>query len=349
MLGLFERKDVLSGLFYLAAVSAWMRFVEKPCPHRYMVSLVLYVAALLSKSIAVTLPAALLIWHWWKQERITSTDLLRLVPFFIVGLAITIGDLSFYRPREAMSFDYSLVERSLIASRALWFTLVNWYGRRIYRSSIRVGIFMSPTRWLGGIWSPLSRWWSPFGTSRSQFGRGPLVGALFFAVTLSPVLGFVNYGYMEYAFVADRFQYLAGIGVIAVVIGSAAYSVRGLPGLWQKGALGVAAVALVVLGMLTWRQASVYRDNETLNRHIIALNPQARSAHLNLGDALYKQGRYEEALEATRVAVEQRPNHFKTYANLGAILVKPGRFEEAETHLRRAIALNPQARVPTST
>ena len=339
-----ERKDVLSGLFYLAAVSAWMRFVEKPCPHRYMVSLVLYVAALLSKSIAVTLPAALLIWHWWKQERITSTDLLRLVPFFIVGLAITIGDLSFYRPREAMSFDYSLVERSLIASRALWF----YAGKLVWPTNLSV---IYP-RWDIHVANPLAWGYLVAAVAlvvalwhfRSQFGRGPLVGALFFAVTLSPVLGFVNYGYMEYAFVADRFQYLAGIGVIAVVIGSAAYSVRGLPGLWQKGALGVAAVALVVLGMLTWRQASVYRDNETLNRHIIALNPQARSAHLNLGDALYKQGRYEEALEATRVAVEQRPNHFKTYANLGAILVKPGRFEEAETHLRRAIALNPQAR-----
>ena len=274
----------------------------------------------------------------------TSTDLLKLVPFFIVGLAITIGDLSFYRPREAMSFDYSLVERSLIASRALWF----YAGKLLWPTNLSV---IYP-RWDIHVADPLAWGYLVAAAAlvvalwhfRSQFGRGPLVGALFFAVTLSPVLGFVNYGYMQYAFVADRFQYLAGIGIIAVVIGSAAYSVRGLPGLWQKGALSVAVVALVVLGMLTWRQASVYRDNETLNRHIIALNPQARSAHLNLGDALYEQGRYEEALEATRVAIEQDPNHFKTYANLGAILVRLGRFEEAETHLRRAIALNPQAR-----
>ena len=101
---IIERKDVLSGLVYLVAVLAWMRFVEKPCPRRYMASLVLYVAALLSKSIEVTMPAALLIWHWWKQERMTSTDLLRLVPFFIVGLAVTIGDLSFYRPRGGYVF-----------------------------------------------------------------------------------------------------------------------------------------------------------------------------------------------------------------------------------------------------
>ena len=92
-----ERKDVLSGLFYLAAVLTYMRFVEQSKPRRYAGSLALYAAGLLSKSIVVTLPVALLIWHWWKQGRVTSTDLLRLVPFGVVGLVITVGDLSFSR------------------------------------------------------------------------------------------------------------------------------------------------------------------------------------------------------------------------------------------------------------
>ena len=145
-----------------------------------------------------------------------------------------------------MSFDYSLVERSLIASRALWF----YAGKLLWPTNLSViyprwDIHVAdPLAWgylVAAVALVISLW-----HFRSQFGRGPLVGALFFAFTLSPVLGFVNYGYMEYAFVADRFQYLAGIGFIAVVIGSAAYSIRGLPGLWQKGALSVAAVALVV-------------------------------------------------------------------------------------------------------
>ena len=106
-----ERKDVLSGLFYLAAALMWMRFLEKSRPRHYVGSLVLYVMALLSKSIAVTLPVALLIWHWWQQGRLTSTDLLRLVPFGVVGLVFTVGDLSFYRSIETVSFNYSLTER----------------------------------------------------------------------------------------------------------------------------------------------------------------------------------------------------------------------------------------------
>ena len=340
-----ERKDVLSGLFYFAAVLMWMRFVEQPNSRRYAWSLALYAAAMLSKSIAVTLPATLLIWHWWKQERVTSVDLLRIVPFCVVGLVITVGDLSFYWLGEAKvldAIDYSLTERTLIAARALWF----YTGKLLWPTNLAViyplwdiriadplawGYFIAAVALVVALWR-----------FRHRIGRGPLAGALFFAVTLLPVLGFVEYGYMQYAFVADRFQYLAGIGVMVVVIGMAAYGVGSLPDLWQKGALGVAVVTLVVLGVLTWRQANIYRDNETLHRHIIALNPQARDAHLNLGIILYKQARHEEALDIARVAVGQRPDFALAHVSLGAILNALGRFEEAEAHLRRAIALDPQ-------
>ena len=342
---IIERKDVLSGLFYLAAVLAWMRFVEKPSSRWYACSLVLYAAGLLSKSIVVTLPAALLIWHWWKQGRLTSTDLWRLVPFFAVGLVITVGDLSFYRSETSASLGYSLAERMLIASHALWF----YAGKLLWPSELAV-IYPSwdihvadPLAWgylVAALALVVALW-----HFRRQLGRGPLAGALFFAVTISPVLGFVDYTYMKYAFVADRHQYLAGIGVMAVVISSAAYGTRRLSSMWQKGALGIAAVSLVVLGMLTWRQASIYRDDETFNRHIIALNPQARNVHRHLGIALYEQGRYEEALDSYRVAVAHRPNYAKVHSNLGMVLNKLERFGEAETHVRRAIALDPKTKI----
>ena len=339
---IIERKDVLSGLFYLTALLAWMRFVERPNPRRYGCSLALYAAALLSKSIAITLPAALLIWPWWKQGRVTSTDLLRLVPFGVVGLVITVGDLSFYQSVEPLSLGYSFIERTLIATRALWF----YAGKLLWPSELAFtyplwGIRVAdPLAWgypIAAVALVVALWYF-----RQQLGRGPLAGALFFAVTLLPVLGFVDYGYMQFSFVADRFQYLAGIGILAIVIGMAAYGVGRLSDLWQKGALGVAVVALAVLGLLTWRQANLYRDHETLHRHIIALNPQARDAHFNLGILLYNQARYEEALEIARIAVEQRPDYSKTHAYVGAILNALGRFDKAETHLRRAIALNPQ-------
>ena len=376
---IIERKDVLSGLFYLGAVLAWMRFVEKPSSRWYVWSLVLYAAGLLSKSIVVTLPAALLIYHWWKQGRLISTDLWRLVPFFAVGLVITVGDLAFYWSRAASSLDYSLIERTLIASRALWF----YAGKLLWPSELAV-IYprwdirvADPLAWgylIAAVALALALW-----LFRSQLGRGPLAGTLFFAVTISPVLGFVDYSCMEISFVADRFQYLAGIGIMTVVIAAPACGIRLLSNMWQKGALTGVALMLAVLGMLTWRQASIYRDNETFWQHVVILNPQAQIAHVNLGAALYMQERYEEAemrlrsaivldpqsydaylnlsnalwkqeryveaLEAARVAVQQRPDLATVHTGLGVVLAALERYDEALKSFDQALSLDPTLEV----
>ena len=339
---IIERKDVLSGLFYLATVLTWMRFVEQPTPRRYAGSLALYAAGLLSKSIVITLPVALLLWPWWQRGRVTSTDLLRLVPFGVIGLVVVLVDLSFYQAREPLSLGYSSAERTLIASRALWF----YMGKLLWPTNltlvyplwdIRVDDLLAWGYLIAAVALAVALW-----CFRHQVGRGPLAGVLFFVVTLSPVLGFVDYGYMQFAFVADRFQYLAGIGVLAVVCGAAAHGVRRLSDLWQQGARVVAAMVIVVLGLLTWQQASIWRDNETLWRHVIAHNPHARDAHANLGRALDKQGRYTEAVDAYRIAIKQFPYIAKVHENMGKTLTKLDRFEEAEKHLRHAIAVRPQ-------
>ena len=191
---IIERKDLLSALFYLSALLVWIRFVEVPRPQRYCLALGLFAAGLLSKSIVVTLPAALLLWHWWKQGRVTGTDCLRLAPFFVVGFGITAGDLAFYASREPLALGYSAVERTLIAARALWF----YAGKLVWPSDLAVIYPLwevhagDPVGWAyvaaaaglaGLLWC-----------LRHRLGRGPLAGAAFFAVTLSPVLGFVDEG-----------------------------------------------------------------------------------------------------------------------------------------------------------
>ena len=341
---IIERKDLLSTLFYLTAVLTWMRFVETPGWGRYGLALALFTAGLLSKSVVVTLPAALLLWHWWQRDRVTVTDLLRLAPFFVVGLGITAADLAFYTSRRPHDLDYSVIERGLIAARALWF----YVGKLLWPTELAV---------IYPLWdiraSDLLAWayvvaalavaallW--FG--RHRMGRGPLAGALFFAVTLSPVLGFVDYGYMQFSFVADRFQYLAGLGVMAVLIGAAVHGAGKLPG-WGKWAGGALAVVIVVLlGTLTWRQAGIYRDETIFLSHIVSLNPDARNAHFKLGATLIDAGRPEEALAAARLAVEKRPDFAGTHFNLGLVLSQLKRFAEAEEHLRRALELDPRHR-----
>ena len=372
---IIERKDLLSGLFYLAAFLAWMRFTEEPpdtggsaaspgdaafretrrLPERdrlpgrrglsrrhYFLALALYVLAMLGKSIAVTLPAALLIVQWWKRGRVTGADLLQLAPFFAAGLAVTVADLSFYNAREPLSLGYSMIERTLIAAHALWF----YAGKLLWPT----GLIVIYPHWEVSAADPLA-WGYVIAAAalaaalwllRRRIGRGPLAGALLFAVTLSPVLGFVDYGYMQFSFVADRFQYLAGIGLTAVLTGAAAHGAGRLPEAGRKGAMGVAGVVLIVLGALTWRQAEIYRDEVTFFTHVVSHNPAARGAQGNLGTALLEAQRPEEALAAIAAAVEQDPGDVKAHANAGAALVRMGRLEEAEERLRHALALDPR-------
>ena len=354
-----ERKDVLSGLCYLAAFSAWVCFVDDPKAkgrtRRYGSALALFMLGLLSKSIVVTLPAALLIWHWWRRGQEPSdgergalagtvgADLLRLAPFFAVGLVAAALDVAFAASREPVSFDYSMVERTLIAARALWFYL----GKLLWPT----GLAVIYPHWEVGAADPWA-WGSLVAAIvvaaglwllRDRIGRGPLAGVLFFAVTLAPVLGFVDFGYMQFSFVADRYQYLAGIGVIAVVVGTATYGTGKLPEGWRKAAAGVAAVVLLVLGTLTWRQAGVYRDGVTFFGHVIAHNPTAREAHLNLGEALTKTGRWEEALAAFRIATEHAPDDARGHTNVGATLIMLERLDEAEAPLRHAVERDPHS------
>ena len=337
---IIERKDVLSGLFYLTTVLVWLRFLEQPRPWRYGLALLLFAAGLLSKSIVVTLPVALLIVGWWKDGRITARDLQRVAPFFLVALLVTAVDLFSVGSKHSL-LDYSLPERMLLASQALWF----YAGKLVWPTDLAV-IYPrwdispgDPWAWLylaGATALAATLWFM-----RRRVGRGPLAGALFFAVTLSPVLGFVNHGYMKYSFVADRFQYLAGIGVIAVLIGAAVHGASRLPAGLKSGATGLMVVLLALLGTTTWRQAGIYRDTVTLFSHIVSLNPEARNAHIYLSTALTRAGRPEEALAAARIAVKQRPDHADAYATLGAALVRTDRFVEAEEILRRAQEIDP--------
>ena len=337
---IIERKDVLSGLFYLAAVLAWLRFLEQPRPWRYGLALLLFAAGLLSKSIVVTLPAALLILQWWKSGRITARDLQRVAPFFLVGLIITALDLYSVGSKSSL-LDYSLPERMLIAAQALWF----YAGKLVWPAELAIiyplwDISLADSRaWLalaGAAGLAAVLWFL-----RHRIGRGPLAGALFFAVTLSPVLGFVNHGYMDYSLVADRFQYLAGIGVMAVLIGVAVHGAGRLPGRLKLGAAGLAVVVLALLGTMTWRQAGVYRDKITFFSHIVSLNPEARDAHFNLSHALGVAGRTEEALAPALMAVEQRPDDARALCMLGSVLIHLDRFAKAEETLGRALEIDP--------
>ena len=162
-------------------------------------------------------------------------------------------------------------------------------------------------------------------------------------MTLSPALGFVDYGYMQFALVADRFQYLAGIAVMAILIGGGAYAAGRLPNPARMTANGLLAAALALLGTLTWIQARIYRNEVSLFSHVVSHNPAARDAYLNLSSALFESKRFKEALAASRLAVKHRPDSASALSNVGRGLMILGQIDEAEEHLRRALKIDPHS------
>ncbi len=183
------------------------------------------------------------------------------------------------------------------------------------------------------------------GTGRptGEVWRAVWVGFGYYVVMMFPVLGFFDQGFYRYTWVADHWQYLALPGLIALVVERAsslsAHGERRRPRWSPHHVLGTAVV--VVLAALTWRQATLYHDDERLWRDTIAKNPSAWLAHYNLGIVLAQQGKFDEAIASYEQALRYKPDDVETLDNLGAALNAQGRLAEAVTRWRQAVRHRP--------
>jgi tetratricopeptide (TPR) repeat protein len=326
-----ERKNVLSGFFYLSAALAWLRFLDAPGARRwYAASLALFVLALLSKSVTCTLPAALILILLWQRRPITVRSLAALAPMFLVGLALGLHTAVLERTRVGAvgpEFDFGFSERLLIAARALCFyprqLLWPWPLMFVYPrwepDASRLASYAPVVAVLLVAAAALAGW--------RRGVRGPALALSFFAGTLFPALGFFNVYPMRYSFVADHFQYLASLGVLALIAGGAASLRR-----WRAPIGAAGAAALAGLAVLTWRQCAVYADEETLWRETARRNPGAWIAPNNLAELASKRGAHAEALELLRRALAlgpAAPAADQIRGNLAATLGRLGRYEEA--------------------
>jgi tetratricopeptide (TPR) repeat protein len=234
-----------------------------------------------------------------------------------------------------------MMDRGLIAGRDIWFYL----GKLAWPHPL---IFIYP-RWevSGAVWwqylfpaaalllaAGLWRW-------RGRLGVAPLVALLFFAGTLFPALGFFDVYPFRYSFVADHFQYLAGIGPLALAGAGVTMALDSLKktNRWLKPALGGAL--LLILGVLTWRQCGMYVNVETLWRTTLAENPACWMAHNNLGSVLQQTGRLQEAVEQYEAAISLDPDGAEEHNNLGDVLYQTGRVAEAMEQYEQALQIKP--------
>src|SRR5207302_11408673 len=241
----------------------------------YALAVILYALALSAKTTACTLPAALLLILWLQKKPIGKRRLIQILPFLILGFSMGLVAVWWERYHQGTHgplFALSPLERTLVASHAVWFYL----GKLLWPSNL---IFIYP-KWTIAATRALDYTWLLAGVAlcfviylaRRYLGRGVEVAAVFFVATLSPVLGFIMLYTFRYTFVADHYQYLACIAPIALVS-------AGLVKLTESERLGprfLASFSILILGalgILTWRQSDSYRDIETLWRTTIDRNP----------------------------------------------------------------------------
>lgn len=339
-----EQKNTLSTLFYLAAALAWLRFEDDRTPRRYVIAALWFGAALLTKTVTATLPAALLVVAWWRRGNLKwGTDVVPLLPWLGLGLIAGLGTAWFEASQigaAGEAFNLSGIERGLLAGRVVWF----YFGKLLWPTGLT---FFYPRWTIDSVsvaqWGFLvavlvclavAFWWR-------RRERAPLAAALLYGGTLFPVLGFVNVYPFVFSYVADHFQYLASLGMIAFLTAVAARGMSRLAWPQWRGVV-LAAAVLLLLGTLTWRQGHMYRDVVVLYETTLERNPSSWVAHLNYGTVLDDAGYPEKALPHLHRALELKPDFPETLNSLGNVFNRLGRAPEAMPVLERALQLQPR-------
>ncbi len=348
-----ELKNVLSGFFYLSAAHVMIRYFRLDAPgadtseqgnlKQWCAGFLLFACALCSKTVTATFPAALLVVLWWRNNCLRHTQFFVLLPFFVLGAAYGLLTVSMEQNLGATGplWDFSFLDRCLIAGRALWFylgkllwptdLLFNYQRWNIDDTSLPQYIFPC-----GFILLLFIAW-----VLRKKFGRCLLAALLFFAGTLFPALGFFNVYPMQFSFVADHFQYLASLGPILFCTGAAVRWWQQNKPQVQKIALFIVSLLLALLSLQTFFLSSHYADSETLYTWILKHNKNSYLANYNLGSLLNDWHRHQEAIPYLLQAQQLRPDKELACNNLGIAYAETGKLRKAAAQFTLAYQKNP--------
>lgn len=368
-----ERKNVLSGFFAFFTLLLYLQFsfLEKHIliSYRYRgllysLIIVFFLAALLSKTAVCTLPVIILILLWWKKDHLARSDMLPLVPLFVISLCFA-GATAFLEQDAKVvgaigdKWNFNFVERLLIAGRG-----VSFYLEKIL---LPVNLSFIYPRW--NIQTDIG-WQYLFPISiciliamvfflPRKASKCLIVSFFPFLATLLPVLGFVDFAFMRLSFVADHFQYLPCISIIASGIGwvwkDQQHSLP-LPGELSSmksfvqpniSCLLISTPILLFLSILTWNRAGVYRDGVTLWTDTMQRNPSGVISYNNLGWEYLQQKDYRNALVYLEKAVELDQKDAKIHSNLSIAYFEIQNLQQALRHAELAVRYAPESAVYT--
>jgi len=352
-----EQKNVLSTVFYLWAALTYLRFDESRGRRLYFQALGLFLLALLSKTVAATLPAGLLLILWWRRGKLSwQTDVLPLLPWLGVGAGAGLFSSwveRVYFGAQGGAFTLTLLQRILLAGRVMWFYL----GKLLWPANL---IFIYP-RWhidASAAWQYLF----PLAAAAlavalyilRRRARGLLVAYLFFVGTLFPTIGFFNiYGFV-FSYVADHWQYLPSLGVITLAAGGwgrwreaeEARTEKRVPGAGDRIAIEKtenlsspghgAAGGPVVSRLLPRLRLAKTGPSFPLFRFLPFL------VLTTLATLTWRQcGLYNDMETFYSMTIAKNPACWLGYNNLGNLLRRSGRISGAIADFQEALRLNP--------
>ena len=349
-----ERKDVLSGVFFMTTLLAYGRWTRRPSAAGYLAVASSLALGLMSKPMLVTLPCVLLLLDVWPLERWRRADGSRRawvglwvekLPLFLLSAAAGVATLLAQSagrsvPEQTFSIGWRLLNAPLAYIWYLWKTL--WPSG--------LAFFYPHPASVGG--AELSAWWVPaLGASALLIAitagalllalRRPYlaVGWLWFLGMLVPVIGLLQVGLQARA---DRYSYLPMIGIYLALAWSLRDWVRSRPEL-RTEIVGGAAIALVLCGLVAVGQVDPWRDSRALfERALDATGPNYK-AHAGLGGLDFAAGDLAAAQSHFERALRSRPDDSALHNQLGGVHYSMGRPDRALPHFERAVELDPDS------
>ena len=350
-----ERKDVLSGVFFMLTLVAYLRYVRNQGPSRYLVTLFCFSLALMAKPTVVTLPVLLMLLDYWPLQRIgvergaqflRSRIFTEKIPFFVLATIVSVVTILVQRHTVEYSQAVALTDRlgNAVLSCVAYLVQLFWpanltvfYPHLADQTSI--SSFVMGALLLIAISVVIAR--------ERKRRRYLATGWTWFVVAMLPVIGLVQVGLQGRA---DRYTYLPHIGLFIALV----WLLGDLPVLkFRFGRRGVAGITVAVVLLLGWRgyaQAGTWRDTETLWRHALSANESNDVAHNNLATILMRRGRIDEAIDHYQAALRVGAR-FETHTrlspaivhnSLGNALALKGDIAGAIGHYRVAAELRPE-------
>ncbi len=360
-----ERKDVLSTLFWLLTMWAYIYYVEKPRLHRYLLTLLTFALGLMAKPMLVTLPVVLLLLDYWPLKRFEIGQsasglpaanqpstiaekpgaqafhlLLEKTPLFV--LAAVSAFVTFVVQKSGGAVGALEVYPINIRVANALVSYVSYMVKMIWPQNLAV-FYPHPGQSLP-MWQAAAAGLLLLLISIAVIRAGRRqpylpVGWLWYLGTLVPVIGLVQVGAQA---MADRYTYVPLIGLFIM----AAWGVPELLAKYrfQKTVLAtLATILLVTLTLVSKRQVRHWQNSLTLFQHAVEVTADNYVAHDSLGNALAQQGMLDQAIVHYRESLRIKPNLVNTHNNLGVALLQQGEINRAMAQYYQALRLKPDS------